>query len=71
MLAHVQHCSHPMVQVDPPLVDHGASGPIRCKRCKAYMNPFSRFMDGGRQYICAFCQCNNEGGCGVVWGGWV
>jgi protein transport protein SEC24 len=47
-------------EVDPPLVDHGASGPIRCKRCKAYMNPFSRFMDGGRQYICAFCQCNNE-----------
>ena len=42
-------------------VDHGASGPIRCNRCKTYMNPFVRFVDGGRQYLCPICQCSNEG----------
>lgn len=42
------------------LVDHGPQGPLRCNRCKAYMNPFARFIDGGRQYICPICQCSNE-----------
>ena len=54
------------LQLEPPLVDHGPKGPIRCKRCKAYMNPFNRFIDGGRQYLCAFCQCNNEGLCSTL-----
>ena len=43
------------------LVDHGTGGPLRCNRCKTYMNPFVRFVDGGRQYICPICQCSNEG----------
>ena len=43
------------------LVDHGVGGPLRCNRCKTYMNPFARFVDGGRQYICPICQCLNEG----------
>lgn len=48
------------------LVDHGPGGPIRCNRCKAYMNPFARFIDGGRQYLCPVCECSNEGeGCCV------
>jgi protein transport protein SEC24 len=42
------------------LVDHGAGGPLRCNRCKTYMNPFVRFVDGGRQYLCPICQCSNE-----------
>ena len=25
------------------------------------MNPYCRFVDGGRQYICPICQCSNEG----------
>ena len=37
------------------------SGPTRCNRCKAYMNPFCRFIDGGRRYVCPICQCSNEG----------
>ena len=44
------------------LVDHGPSGPIRCNRCKAYMNPNCRYIDGGRHYECPICLCNNEGG---------
>ena len=36
------------------------------------MNPFARFIDGGRQYLCPVCECSNEGeGCvrdGDVWG---
>ena len=43
------------------LVDHGNIGPIRCNRCKAYMNPYARFVDGGRRYLCPICQCSNEG----------
>ncbi len=49
------------------LVDHGPSGPLRCNRCKAYMNPYARFVDGGRQYLCPICQCSNEGECVVPW----
>ena len=49
--------------LDPPLVDHGANGPIRCKRCKAYMCPAMKFIDGGRQFNCVFCGCYNEGMC--------
>ncbi|GFS08347.1 transport protein Sec24C [Elysia marginata] len=39
----------------PPLVDLGELGPVRCKRCKAYMNPFMQFIDGGRRFQCVFC----------------
>ena len=54
-------CSFYISQNTLHLVDHGASGPIRCNRCKAYMNPFARFIDGGRQYLCPICQCSNSG----------
>ncbi|XP_005101853.1 protein transport protein Sec24C [Aplysia californica] len=39
----------------PPLVDLGELGPVRCKRCKAYMNPYMQFVDGGRRFQCVFC----------------
>ncbi|XP_031440688.1 protein transport protein Sec24D [Clupea harengus] len=42
------------------MVNHGETGPIRCNRCKAYMCPYMQFMDGGRRYQCAFCNCVNE-----------
>lgn len=25
------------------------------------MNPFARYIDGGRRYLCPVCQCSNEG----------
>ncbi|KAG4112678.1 hypothetical protein ERO13_D13G176500v2 [Gossypium hirsutum] len=40
-----------------PVVDFGEGGPIRCSRCKGYINPFMRFTDHGRQFICNFCGC--------------
>ena len=42
------------------VVDFGPSGPIRCGRCKAYLNPFMKFIDGGRRFICNFCSYINE-----------
>ena len=29
---------------------------MRCDRCKAYMNPFMQFVDGGRQFVCNLCR---------------
>jgi len=43
-----------------PVVDFGASGPLRCHRCRAYINPFVHFTNGGKQYVCKMCDYNNE-----------
>ncbi|KAL5018898.1 hypothetical protein ScPMuIL_004620 [Solemya velum] len=45
---------------EPPLVDLGEMGPVRCKRCKAYMNPFMIYVDGGRRFQCVFCGAATE-----------
>ncbi|XWS57646.1 hypothetical protein CRYUN_Cryun09bG0191300 [Craigia yunnanensis] len=37
------------------VVDFGENGPIRCSRCKGYINPFMKFVDHGRRFICNFC----------------
>ncbi|XP_062203524.1 protein transport protein SEC24 B-like [Phragmites australis] len=42
------------------LVDFGDMGPIRCSRCKAYINPFMRFIDQGKQFICNLCGFSND-----------
>jgi len=42
------------------VVDHGATGPVRCNRCKAYMNPFMQFIDGGRRFVCNICSHSSE-----------
>ncbi|TVU25461.1 hypothetical protein EJB05_27957, partial [Eragrostis curvula] len=42
------------------LVDFGEVGPIRCSRCKAYINPFMRFVDQGRHFICNLCGFSND-----------
>ena len=41
----------------PPrqVVDFGEGGPVRCARCRAYVNPFTRFADNGRAMVCNFC----------------
>lgn len=38
-----------------PLVTFGEEGVVRCKSCRAYMNPFVKFLDGGRRWKCNFC----------------
>lgn len=47
-------------QSEVPLVDFGASGPIRCNRCRAYINPHAQFIKGGRYYVCHLCEMSNE-----------
>ncbi|KGG52900.1 hypothetical protein DI09_127p60 [Mitosporidium daphniae] len=39
-----------------PLIESGPKGPIRCDGCRAYMNPFMKFIDHGRKFKCNLCQ---------------
>ncbi|WOG83090.1 hypothetical protein DCAR_0102264 [Daucus carota subsp. sativus] len=50
------HPSEEPIQV----VDFGESGPVRCSRCKGYINPFMRFIDQGRRFICNLCGYTDE-----------
>jgi protein transport protein SEC24 len=44
-----------------PVVNFGAGGSvIRCKSCRAYVNPFAAFTDGGRRWRCNFCAAAND-----------
>lgn len=43
-----------------PLIDYGDIGPYRCYRCKAYVNPYMQFIEGGVKAICNFCNFINE-----------
>lgn len=47
--------------MQPPVVDLGDLGPVRCHRCKAYMCPFMEFQDGGRRFKCPFCLAMTSG----------
>jgi hypothetical protein len=33
--------------------------PIRCDKCRGYMNPFCRFIEQGRKFVCSLCQATN------------
>ncbi|CAK8671061.1 unnamed protein product [Clavelina lepadiformis] len=50
----------PQGEAPPLIVDPGAEGPIRCKRCKAYMCPQFSFTDGGRRFQCVLCNAITE-----------
>ncbi|KAK4486180.1 hypothetical protein RD792_008849 [Penstemon davidsonii] len=52
----LQHPSEEPIQV----VDFGESGPVRCSRCKGYINPFVKFIDQGRRFICNLCGFTDE-----------
>ncbi|XP_033335256.2 COPII coat complex component secretory 24CD isoform X1 [Megalopta genalis] len=47
-------------EYEPPIVDMGENGPVRCVRCKAYMSPFMNFIDAGRRFQCMFCKATTE-----------
>ncbi|XVF36919.1 hypothetical protein REPUB_Repub19eG0100500 [Reevesia pubescens] len=52
----VQPMALPHPSEDPiQVVDFGESGPVRCSRCKGYINPFMKFVDQGRKFICNLC----------------
>ncbi|XP_042060142.1 protein transport protein Sec24-like At4g32640 isoform X1 [Salvia splendens] len=42
------------------VVDFGESGPVRCSRCKGYINPLVKFIDQGRRFICNLCGFMDE-----------
>ena len=43
-----------------PVLDFGEPGPPRCRRCRAYINPFMMFRNGGNKFVCNLCTHPNE-----------
>ncbi|CAO2825832.1 unnamed protein product [Amaranthus hypochondriacus] len=43
-----------------PVVNFGAGGIIRCRRCRTYVNPYVTFTDGGRKWRCNMCALLND-----------
>lgn len=55
----------PMAGIDPsedavPVVDMGRQGPPRCANCNAYVNPFVRWIDAGKRFVCNICGAVND-----------
>ncbi|KAB8228334.1 Sec23/Sec24 family protein [Aspergillus alliaceus] len=55
----------PLARLDPgepevPVLDFGEMGPPRCRRCRAYINPFMTFKSGGNKFVCNMCAFPNE-----------
>jgi len=47
-------------EFEPPVANFGEMGPMRCHRCKAYMCSFMQFIDGGKRFICCFCEAATD-----------
>lgn len=43
-----------------PVVNFGATGIVRCRRCRSYINFSCRFTDAGRRWVCSMCQYPND-----------
>lgn len=41
-------------------MDFGATGIVRCKRCRTYINPFVSWTDNGRRWRCNICGMLND-----------
>ena len=47
-------------ELEIPVLDFGETGPPRCHRCRAYINPFMVFRSGGNKFICNMCNYAND-----------
>ncbi|CZT13326.1 related to COPII coated vesicle component SEC24 [Rhynchosporium agropyri] len=47
-------------ELEIPVLDFGNIGPPRCHRCRAYINPFMVFRDGGNKFVCNMCNYAND-----------
>lgn len=47
-------------ELEIPVLDFGDSGPPRCHRCRAYINPFMVFRQGGNKFVCNMCTYPND-----------
>jgi len=43
-----------------PVVNFGAAGVVRCRRCRTYINAFVSFIDNGRRWRCNVCSLAND-----------
>ncbi|KKY30908.1 putative transport protein sec24 [Diaporthe ampelina] len=47
-------------EAEVPVLDFGDIGPPRCRRCRAYINPFMMFRSGGNKFVCNLCTYPND-----------
>ena len=47
-------------ELEIPVLDFGEAGPPRCHRCRAYINPFMVFRQGGNKFVCNMCTYPND-----------
>lgn len=43
-----------------PTVSFNNNPIVRCRECRAYINPFVRFSDNGSKWHCNFCKIDNS-----------
>ncbi|MCL7045120.1 hypothetical protein MKW94_012968 [Papaver nudicaule] len=55
---------HPLAESpdgeEVPTVNLGPIGIVRCRKCRAYVNPYVQFSEGGRKWRCNMCNLLNE-----------